>query len=425
MMRLTGWAGTSCVAILTLLSAFQVLHAAGVTLEYWSWDESIKNLERDEVIKPFEEQNPGVTVSHVVEPWGGYWNKLAVLNAAGTPPDVYNMSLAYLWDYANSDWAMNLEPFIRSLNRSAYFMPLVDDARYPNRSGEAYAFPFAWIASVLYFNRSMFDAAGVAYPDEGWDWEALRQAAKKLTRDQSGDGKVDQWGFVSSSSNELFDSVVHSFGGRVLDASQRRAALTEPKSIQAIQWLVDLIHKDGVAPPPGTSAGFAQGQLAMWVAGSYNIDGVRQAAKGMDWDIAMVPRGPVARVIYGGPDSVSVSKYTKHPKEALEFVRFLVGDKRTAGSFMGGKVPMNRSLATSPAWLERDQLPRNKAVILQSAQYIRGADFGTTKWFDWRGALDRELGTAFRGERSVQAAAAAASKAIDVILSSTRCNRCR
>lgn len=83
-------------ACMFTLTVSQLPLAAPVTLEYWSWDQSIRTLEVNEVAKPFQEANPGVTVNVTTEPWSGYWNKLTVLNAAGTPPDVYNMSLAYL-----------------------------------------------------------------------------------------------------------------------------------------------------------------------------------------------------------------------------------------------------------------------------------------------------------------------------------------
>lgn len=65
--------------------------------------------------------------------------------------------------------------------------------------GETYGLP--WIAQpvVTYFNRGLFDAAGVDYPEEGWTWDDFMEKARALTLDTDGDGETDQWGFINNS----------------------------------------------------------------------------------------------------------------------------------------------------------------------------------------------------------------------------------
>ncbi|WP_343422161.1 extracellular solute-binding protein [Candidatus Flexifilum breve] len=64
--------------------------------------------------------------------------------------------------------------------------------------GQTYGLP--WIAQpvVVYFNRGLFDAAGVAYPEDGWTWDDFTETAMALTQDTDGDGAVDQWGFTNN-----------------------------------------------------------------------------------------------------------------------------------------------------------------------------------------------------------------------------------
>lgn len=65
--------------------------------------------------------------------------------------------------------------------------------------GGVYGLP--WIAQpvVVYFNRGLFDAAGVDYPTTGWTWNDFMEKARALTQDTDGDGQTDQWGFINNS----------------------------------------------------------------------------------------------------------------------------------------------------------------------------------------------------------------------------------
>lgn len=399
--------------------------AEKIKIEYWTWDPTIQEI-TVAMAEAFMQLHPHIEVEVLTQPWQDYWDKLAILNADQSPPDVYNMSVAYAWDYANEGLIYNLEPFLAELPRDEYFFTIMDDLRYPTRRDDLYAFPFGWVASVLFHNRELFDQAGQVYPDETWDWFTLREVAKKLTRDVNGDGVNEVWGFLSGSNHELLDSVVYSWGGAVLDESQRKSLLHHEKSVEAIQFLVDLIHVDQAAPPPGVAASFLNGQVAMQVTNSVLINRIVDSAPELDWGITMVPKGPERRVIYGGPDSVAISKYTKHPEAAWEFVKFLIGPNRPVGSDVRGRVPINRKLALDPAWIEwSGGLERGVATLYESAPWVRGADFGTTKWMEWRvSAMNQALAPAFAAQSSVEEAARKASEAIDVILNTTVCRAC-
>ena len=404
------------LVMLIVFSGAAVGEEEPVTLEYWLRDANLKDIEYNEVIKPFMELHPNITVNMVLLP--SYDVKLRTSLAAGVIPDVYNVSVADAWDFANLGFAMNLQPLLQELDPDMYFWPIMHDLRWPNRQGDLYTFPFAWVASVTYYNKGLFKNSGVSYPTNSWDWLTLRSAAKKLTRDVDGDGKPDEWGFLAGTSHEVLDSMIYGWGGTVLDEAQRKATLDNPKSIEAIQFMMDLVHVDQVAPPLSVSGlSIVNNNLAMTVEGSYRIHGFR-ATPGVDWDIAMVPKSPLGRVTYGGPDGVQISRTTEHPKAAWEFVKYLVGSQRSIKGFMGGKVPINRKVATSKEWLEPELLPANKYTIIDSVDYVRGADFGTTQWWTWRSQMSTALRPALLNEQSVASAVLEANILIDNILNS-------
>ncbi len=395
---------------------------AEVTLEYTSWElypQQADN-ERTTLIEPFQQQFPNITVNNsAVAGYDAYWQKIQTLYATGEAPDIYAMSVGYEWDFANEEKIIDLDDRIRAeMSAEEYFQTTLPMLRYPDPTGRLYAFPFQWVCSVLYYNKDLFDSAGVPYPDSTWTYDTLLDAAKELT----GDG---QFGFNSNSAHTQLDPAIYANGGKVLNDDYKTCALaSSPEAIETIQWFVDLIATHKVAPDANQSrdiglgtanSPFQSGQVAMVIDGSWQIS----TTQGVDfnWDIAMVPSGRATRAIYGGPDSLSISAETEHVEEAWQFLKYAVGSARTVDSFGAGVVPIYKATATSEAWLSAEGGPESKQVILDSEQHLIGAEFISNNWTEWRiTSMNSDLTPAFLGATSVEEAVKTATEHIDAIL---------
>jgi multiple sugar transport system substrate-binding protein len=396
-----------------------------VTLEYLTWDQAALQLEEKELIPQFEKENPGIKIKGSYAPFAQYWQKIQTMAAAGSPLDAFWMSVAYSWDFANKKFTKDLTPLVKeaNLDLSKYYTKVFDILRYPNATGDMYAFPSRWVISVLFYNKKIFDEAEEPYPDESWDYNKFLEVAKRLTKN-TGDPTKAQWGTLSNTSNTYFDSLVKAFGGHVMDENLNytKCKLDEPKSIEAIQFAVDLVQKYKVAPTPTELQGqpdpFLSGRVAMKIDGSYNMVGLKNATKFV-YDIAMVPKGPALRSIYGGPDSLSIASHTQHPEESFKWVFYYCGPARSADSYTPGAVPIYKPTAESDAWVKAmGNPPEHVKVILDSYPYIDGAEFGT-KWIEWRNAMTQALTPAFLGQKPVPEAAKDATAAVDKVLQST------
>jgi multiple sugar transport system substrate-binding protein len=213
------------------------------------WDVDIAERERKEVIEEFEKEHPNIDVVLEANPWDIHYQKVLTTTIAGKGPDVYGMSVAYFTSMAKQNLLMNLDPYVKGwLTDKDYFTNLLGEDRYPSRkTGGLYGVPYAFVNSILYYNTTLFDASALNYPDKTWDYEKLLLNAKKLTKDLNGDGKPDQWGFCPDISWEVLDSIIKVYGGKVLNDDLNRCMLDDPKAIEAIQWMVDLVHKYRVA----------------------------------------------------------------------------------------------------------------------------------------------------------------------------------
>lgn len=412
----------SLIGILFLVFSMSSLVFAQekVTLKY-TWWSAVSEKEANELVDRFEKDHPNINVIWEMYPYNEYWRKIPILLAAGTPPDVYDVCALYYHDLSSRGQIMDVTDLAhQDLNLDDYFESALFGYDWPPGSEKYSALGFCWTITVLYYNKSMFDARGVGYPNESWNWQDLLEAAKKLTVDIDGDGKIDQWGYQSTRMRTNFDCTLYANGGRMLNPSLTECVLDQyPQNIETTQFFVDHIYKHKVSPPPPlgkwdmVNARFKTGRVGMITTLLHEIGGFREI-KDFEWDIAMVPKGKVKRMIYGGADPTGISPFTEHKEEAWEFLKYLLSEKRGM-LLMTGRVPANKKVAYSDAYLQPDLPPENMKVALESAKYMRDADF-SLKWSEWHTAMQQELDLAFMQKISVKEALQRATEAVNRVL---------
>ena len=407
---------TASILMATIALSAASASADDVTIEYMMWDPDQLEVERA-AIAEFEAANPGVKVDVQAMPPKEYWPKMSSLAAAGDLPDVFAMSSGFVKEWAAAGNLADLTDVVADTDLGAYYegalsVGVIDGARV--------AFPQNWVAPVLYYNKAMFDEAGLQYPAADWTWDQFRDAAKALTLDQNGDGTVDQWGMWLYGRYAHIDTWVFRNGGRYLNADESAIEINE-EAAKTLHFLNALIQEDKAAPLPQEMEGVRQqdvfplGMAAMWVDGSWNIANVREVAgDSFSWGIAQVPMGPDATkdtaAAYAWADMLSVDANSEHKDVAWTFIQHMVGDGRSAADFLGGKVPAYRAIAESDAWLESDQQPDNKDLILEIGTQPVYTGF-SRKWSDWRGyvaegagGMNGELDEVFNGRKTLDEA---------------------
>jgi multiple sugar transport system substrate-binding protein len=199
----------------------------------------------------------------------------------------------------------------------------------------------------------MFDAAGVAYPDETWDWAKLIEVGKQLTVDSSGDGKPDQWGFYTETSDmeNYWSSLVWQNGGDIIAPDGATTVLNSDAAVGGIQFLQDLIWKEKIMPEPAIFAevgdAFEQGKAAMEANGSWLVP--THLAAGIDLGIAPLPKGPAGQATSINPTGTVVYKGSKNPDAAWEFAKYLASPAaQTKLMELKASLPANKEVLAGP-----------------------------------------------------------------------------
>jgi len=381
-----------------------------VKLHYFTWATgSGSTYIEEDWIAPFEALHPNIEIQHEAVGFNEFWDKLPVYIATGNAPDIIHMSVGYVYDYAKAGLLENLQPYFdRDLNPDDFFMEPFKAMRYPSmETGDLYGIPYSFLLTALYYNKSLFDMAGVAYPTDAWTWDTLREAAKRLTRDTNGDGTPDKYGFVSQNSYILYDPLVHAFGGSILNEDYTRVTLDSPAGVAAAEFLVDMIHQDGSALNAGLNR-FTDQTAAMAIMTTTELPYEREM--GLNFDIALVPEGPAKRVVRLWPDSFAIPVDAKHKEAAWEFIKYVITRDEMDRYSGARKVPVYKELALSPDWLEPD-LMGDKTVFVRSIPYGHPLEFRPA-WGAWESKLRAALAPAWRGEVAPAIAVRQAAEAI-------------
>ena len=296
-------------------------------IEYAIWGDPAELANQSAVVDDFRAANPTITVDVTVSDWDAYWEKLLTGLAGGAAPDVFAMDGPIGNDYQRRDVLLDLTPLVAA---DGYDLSQLDAnavKQFTTTDGTIFGLPRDLNTVALYYNKDMFDAAGIPYPDDTWTWDTLVDVGKQLTLDKDGDGTVDQWGLYTETTDmeNAWSSFVWQAGGDVLNADGTATALDTPESAAGIQFLQDLIWKHKVAADPAifaeTGDAFEQGVAAMEINGSWLVP--THEAAGINLGIAPLPKGAAGAASSVNATGAVISKTTDSPEAAWELVKYL------------------------------------------------------------------------------------------------------
>lgn len=360
------------------------------------------------VVEAFNTVQPGVTVELVnVADANEFVKRLAADFAARTAPDVFLINYRRFGQFAIKGALEPLAPYIEqsaTIKLADYYPVALEAFTFKN---QLQCMPQNLSSLQVYYNKTLFTQAGVPLPQAGWTWGDFLSAARALTRDTNGDGKVDQYGVGVAAQALRLIPFIWMHGGEIVDNLDRPTKLTldTPVAREAFQWFVDLQVKEKVAPHKVDEAAensqtrFEHGTLGMFLNSRVVTPEFRATAKGFEWDIAPMP-GDKHMVTMLHSDGYCITSASQNKAAAWAFVEFMAGQEGQKTLVASGRtVPSSKSVAESPAFLQVGP-PASNQVYLDVAPHIRRVPVMTT-WLEIESLLNREIQRAFYGDASV------------------------
>jgi multiple sugar transport system substrate-binding protein len=371
-----------------------------VLFTYTPPDEEAANLE---LIKRFEQSHPNLKVRLQNESGGSQnaMTKLQTMISGQQGPDVMAIHGAFFIPFAAKGALLDLGQKAAS-EVGDFSENILSICKYQDK---LYSLPRYTSVYSLFYNKTLFDEAKVAYPgtQADWNWDEYLKTAKALTKDTNGDGKPDQWGCVIDFWGARMYPWLWQDGGSLMNEDRSKCVLDSPAAVEAVQFLYNLRYKDKVAAASDNAEqnsalnAFAQGHIAMYMTGPWDIQLLR-ATKGLQWDVAPLPKQKQAATLLG-TENYAIWSGSKHPDAAWELFKYLLSPE--AQTFMAEKLEKmpSRTSVLKGAYAQA-KTDHNRKVFVDALAYARAPE-NIPEWSQVKDLIQNELDLIWVGKKAV------------------------
>lgn len=398
---------------LILLGAFAQVSPAAITFWHAYSVHETAMLEKT-LIPMFEKAHPNIKVKSIAIPYDQLHQKVLTSVAGGIAPDVMRADIIWVPEFAELGLLVPLnKEFPDEFNKLKMYMlpgPLSTNLW----KGDYYGLPLDTNTRILFWNKPLFDAAGLKNPPT--TWEEFAAACEKLTKKEG--GQTVQWGFAESGTDPWHILPwIWSGGGDVTDPKITKASgyINGPASVETLTFLVDLFKKGYISPSLlggglGTFEGFAQGKYAMIIDGPWTYPIFEAQYPNVKLYPALIPAKKASISVVGGEDIVIFSQ-SKYKKEAWEFVKFMLSKTAQLKMAETGQMPILKTITEA-------ELNKVKPYYGTFLRQLKTAKARTPHpaWPKIQDILNTQFAAAFRGEKTPKQALDEAAIKIDALL---------
>jgi multiple sugar transport system substrate-binding protein len=371
-----------------------VASVPAATIRVGTWESGAALDIWNTLITNYNKMYPDIKISFEPVP-DNYGTKLLTQIAANDAPDVFQVGDGDVRMFVERGGAADITGYVQGqaglpgIDTSVYYPALFQTGVVDGKSAfltKDYS-PLA-----IYYNKDLFDKAGVPYPKDGWTWQDFQDTAVKLT---SGSGPTAQYGVALPGNwTRAVEPFIFQNGGDVSspDGTKTSGYLDSPATVEAIQYYTDLYNKYHVSPSPAdvstTFQGvdlFQTGKAAMTLTGIWPESGY---AKDPNFHFGTVGlpqnKARANAVCWAG---LGLYKGSKNPDQSWLFLRY-IGGQAGQTAFSANGLPSMPSVAAS---LKIPDDP-NKSTFLNENQYLKPLPDMRTRW--WNDTTNKYFGQA-------------------------------
>ena len=342
-----------------------------VTIQFHFTGEPEEAAVYDLLIEAFEKEHDDIDVRPTAYgSKGDLLEHLVTSFAGGSAPDLFLVNYREYAQFVTRGAIDAIGPRLddQGVDLDEYFDLPIDAFTF---DGDLQCLPQNISSLVVYWNKVLFERAGLEPPAAGWTWEDFRETAIALT----GGGLH---GLGIEPSMPRLAPFVWGAGGEVVDdaESPSRLTLDTPEARRALEFLVGLVRDDKVVPSEtdlaaqGLEDRFTAGKLGMFLSSRREVPAFREVA-GLDWDVAPLPVGDQPATLLHS-DGFCLSRGGDHLDAATSFAAFAAGPTgQGILSFGGRTVPSLRAVAESPSFLDPTTAPEGDQVFLDGIEFMR------------------------------------------------------
>jgi len=361
---------------ITAMMCFGLIFAAGAqkkqTIRFATWDSEETLDIQQRIVDRFNEKNPDLQV--VLEAYGDDFDtKLATGFGASDAPDVM-----YMWNYAH--YKDGLEPLDSWVSKEPasfkgdFYKGLFD---YNSIGSKLLGLPIGYTTHVVYYNKDLFDKAGVPYPKGDWTWDELLATAKKVANPSQ---KIYGFAFQQEPDPYDFEHYLWNVGVSYLGPEGSfKNGFKDPKVVALLTKMQNAIKEGYAISVEGSgSREMRTGKLAMFINGSWSIPSLKEA--NVNFGLAKMPSVEKGKKSISAISISGIAMYNKSKNKdaAWRFMKFWVSPEANT-------MRLDHELPVLHSVVEKEKLATDpmKAVFYEMLEQSEGWVSTSYKSKDW------------------------------------------
>lgn len=342
-----------------------------VTLTFPVWD-SAQNLYLQDIIDGFEAENPNIKINMVDVAAADYMNKLSTMLNGGSDCDiVYVKDSDTIPSFAEKGQLEDLTSYIEEAEIETEKYISYDEY---NLDGKQVALPFKSDYYVLYYNKDIFDAAGVEYPSNDMTWTEWEELCTKLT---SGEGNSKVYGGYLHTWQACVENWAVQDGKNTIlgpDYSFMKPYYEMALRMQDAGTIMDYstLKTGNIA----YASPFQQGTVATlpmgtWFSGMM-IAKAEAGETDVNWGIATLPHpeGVEAGSTVGSTAPMAINANSKHKEEAWEFIKYACGEAGADAQIARGCMPSYQDDTILEKIASKEGMPEGAAEAMKTKSLV-------------------------------------------------------
>lgn len=335
-----------------------------VKLQFSIWGNDTHKAMYEQLVTQFKEIYPHVDIEIMSVPFAEYQQKISIMMASKTGPDVGWLAERMIPQFLESGQLLDVASDLKA-DADYRFDDIYPSTLDLYRDGDKlYGVPFSTPPLLMFYNKTLFLEKGLKTPTElyqegRWTYDEFLQAAAAITDRSKGVYGVKlhrEWKNWSDPLLPLF----WSHGADMFTEDGAAFALNTDEGRAALSLYHDMIFEDEVHPKPGDEVTFDTGKLGMYTDRYSYVSNAREV-QDFEWDIAPLPSGPEGRKTSLGYAGYSVFSDTEHPEEAKAFLKF-VTNAESMGVTAQYFVPSRKSILESDIFMKSAPQPSPESI---------------------------------------------------------------
>lgn len=343
------------------------------------------------IIDAYKKEKPNVNLTIEALPVNGYVDKAVTTILGGGGPDILAVDVTQMGTLIDKNLLSSWNDQIADMDLSD-FAAVIEACKHDDTY---YGLPYRTSSSIMYYNKTMFDEAGIPYPKEGWTYDDMLEIARKLTI------PGEQYGVGIAASNAdpsnvfmCLSPIVWSYGADFLNEDQTVCTLDTPEAIEAVRYFTNLYTTEKVVPEGSINYTmtkdvkplFIENKVALMMGGDQNAVEFDTKYPDLDYGFCVPPKAPAS----SGGWCFTVPVTAKNPDAAYEFAKWFlqpevlgnltirIPARKSATEYGVWNSPLYQTVLesamvgrlnpTAPAWTEMQ-----KVIIVELQNIMQGA----------------------------------------------------